>query len=179
MAELKITVNCKSMLISTAFFRFCKGVEHCYYTLLFTSEAYRQAGAQPWRSWQELGFHLAEREPPPDAGERDRLSLDARPGRNFQITASSSNRAALERLTNLVHELDRVRVPLRAGDDKDRLAGITADAKIEALVLAPLRDSLTRNAIPREHAEAYFNMIHRGLLAICDPQVASVETALS
>ena len=46
MPELKITVNCKSMLISTAFFRFCKGIEHCYYALLFTSEPYDRAGRQ-------------------------------------------------------------------------------------------------------------------------------------
>ena len=58
MPELTITVNCKSMLISTAFFRFCKGIEHCYYTLLFTSEPYDRTGAKPWLSWLELGFHL-------------------------------------------------------------------------------------------------------------------------
>jgi hypothetical protein len=175
--DLKITVNCKSMLISTAFFRFCKGTEHCYYTLLFTSEAYNHKGAAPWLSWLEIGFHLAEREPPPGAAEEDRLSLDARPGRNFEITASTSNAGTLERLAALVRELDRVRGRLHAAEDKGRLAGIVADEKIEATLLAPLRSSLTGNAIPPDGAEAYLNMIHRGLLAMCNPQITSIETA--
>ncbi len=177
MSELKINVNCKSMLISTAFFRFCKGIEHCYYTLLFTSEPYSRAGAKPWLSWLEMGFHLATREAPPDAAEADRLSLDTRPGRNFEVRGSTSNSATLERLAHLLHELDRVRGRLGAADDRGRLAGIVADAKIEAMLLAPLGNSLTRNAIGPEGSEAYFNTIHRGLLAICHPQISSIEAA--
>ena len=79
MAELTITVKCESMLISTGFFRFCKAVEHFYYVLLFTSEPYVDAGAQPWRSWFEVGFHLAARAAPPAAGDADRLHVEVRP----------------------------------------------------------------------------------------------------
>jgi len=174
--ELTITVNCKSMLISTAFFRFCKGIEHCYYTLLFTSEPYDRAGATPWLSWLELGFHLAAREAPPDAAEADRLSLDTRPGRNFEVRASTSNTATLQRLANLLGELDRVRGGLGAADDQDRLAAIVADAKIEAMLLAPLENTLTCNAIGPQGSQAYLNAIHRGLLAICHPLISSIET---
>ena len=177
MSELIITVNCKSMLISTAFFRFCKGVEHCYYALLFTSEPYSRAGAKPWLSWLEIGFHLATREAPPDAALADRLSLDTRPGRHFEVRGSTSNTAVLERLAHLLHELDRVRGGLGA-DDRSRLAGIVADAKIEAMLLAPLGNSLTRNAIGSQGSQACFNAIQRGLLAICHPQISSIETAL-
>ncbi len=178
MPELKITVNCKSMLISTAFFRFCKGVEHGYYALLFTSGPYREAGAGPWLSWLEVGFHLAEREAPPEAAEHDRLSLDSRPGHNFEVTASSSNGAALRRLADLIHEVDRVRKNLGAADEKGRLASILADGRIEAMLLAPVRDALGRNAVPSEGVESYSKMMHRGLLAMCDPHITSIETTL-
>jgi hypothetical protein len=176
MAELKITVNCQSMLISTAFFRFCKGVEHCYYTLLFTSGAYSGAGAGPWQSWLEAGFHLAQRQAPPGAAAADRLSLDARPGRNFEITLSTSNAPALERLESLLHEVDRVRRGLAAADNNG-LGKIVADGKIEAMLLAPLRDALKRAAIAPQQTEAISNMIHRGLLAMCHPLITSIEIA--
>jgi hypothetical protein len=135
------------MLISTAFFRFCKGIEHCYYTLLFTSQPYERAGAKPWLSWLETGFHLAAREAPPEAAEGDRLSLEFRPGRNFEVRASTSDTATLQRLAYLLGELDRVRAGLGAGDERGRLAAIMADEKIKAILLAPLESSLTRNAI--------------------------------
>jgi hypothetical protein len=175
-AELKITVNCRSMLISTAFFRFCKGVEHCYYALLFTSGAYSRAGAGPWQSWLEVGFHLAERQAPPAATAADRLSLDARPGRNFEVSLSTSNASALERLENLLREVDRVRRGLGA-DDNNRLPKIIADQKIETMLLAPLREALKRGVIAPQQTEAFSNMIHRGLLAMCDRQITSIETA--
>jgi len=177
-AQLKIKVTCKSMLISTAFFRFCKGVEHCYYALLFSSDPYAQMGAKPWLSWGEIGFHLAEREPPPEAAEADQLLVDARPGRNFKITASSSNAATLERVARLIHELDRIRGQLGAAQGEARFARIASDTAIESILLAPLRGSLNRNAVPADKTEAYMNMMHRGLLAICDPQVSSIETEL-
>lgn len=177
MPELTITVNCKSMLISTAFFRFCKGVEHSYYVMLFTSEPYTGQGAKPWLSWLELGFHLAAREAPSAAAEADRLSMDTCPGRTFKVIASSSNSAMLERLAHLLHELDRLRGGLGTADDRHRLAAILADPKIEAMLLAPLAECLRRNRIGREGSEAYLNAIHRGLLAICHPLISSIEIA--
>jgi hypothetical protein len=173
--ELKLTVNCESMLISTRFFRFCKGLEHFYYTLLFTSEPYLNAGAGPWLSWLKIGFHVAEREPPSAAAFADRLRVDARPGKIFEVKASSSNASAMARLRELIGELDRVRRGLRAGDDSGRLQAIAADQKVDALLLAPLKSVLTRNAIPSDGADAFLSMIHRGLLALCDPQITSIE----
>jgi hypothetical protein len=175
--ELKITVKCESMLISTAFFRFCKGVEHCYYALLFSAEPYNRSGAGPWLSWLEIGFHLAQRQPPPGAAEADRLLLDARPGRNFEVTVSTANAGPLERLEGLLHELDRVRRELGAADNSDRLARIVADRKIDAMLLAPLSNALKGNAIAPERTEAFSKMIHRGLLAMCDRQIIAIETA--
>jgi hypothetical protein len=179
MAELKIKVNCRSMLISTAFFRFCKGVEHCYYALLFTSEPYTKAGAKPWLSWLEIGFHLAAREAPPDAAEADRLLIEARPGHNFDITASAANGKALMRLRDLLAELDRVRRPLSVAGEKDRLAAIVGDQQIKAMLLTPLAQALTRNAIAGDGARAYAAMIDRGLLALCESQITSIDISSS
>jgi hypothetical protein len=178
-AELKIEVNCKSMLISTAFFRFCKGVEHCYYALLFSSEPYSHQGAKPWLSWIDAGFHLAVREAPAGAAQPDRLWIDSRPGRNFQVRASTPNRPALEHLAGLIHELDRIRGQLGGDDDRDRLAGILADGRIEERLLAPVGAALDRNGIEREGSEACLNAIHRGLIAICHPQITSIRTELT
>jgi hypothetical protein len=179
MAELKIKVNCRSMLISTAFFRFCKGVEHCYYALLFTSEPYTKAGAKPWLSWLEIGFHLAEREPPLDAAQGDRLMLDARPGHNFEVTASAANSTALMRLRDLVTELDRVRRGLGEAAEKDRLAAIAGDRQIDTMLLTPVEQALIRNSIGPDGARAYAAMIDRGLLALCEPQITSIEVTSS
>lgn len=176
MPELIITVNCESMLISTGFFRFCKAVEHFYYVLLFTSGPYVGAGAQPWLSWLEIGFHLAAREAPPAARDADRLHVDARPGRTFEIKASSANVKVLEKLRELIRELDRVRKSLGAGNQKDRLQAIVNDQTIGAALLTPLKISLTRNAIGADAVNAFSGMIHRGLLAVCDKQITSIAT---
>ncbi|GEM_PF-4253504 len=178
MAALKITVNCRSMLISTAFFRFSKGVEHCYYALLFTSEPYLSMGAKPWLSWLEIGFHLAAREAPSAAGA-DRMLIDARPGRNFEITASAASANPLVRLRELVTELDRVRRSLGSAGAKDRLAAIASDRQVKAMLLTPLEKALTANSIPADGRQAYAAMIDRGLLAICEPQITSIEMASS
>jgi hypothetical protein len=174
MAQLNIAVSCRSMLISTGFFRFCKGIEQFYYALLFMSEPYTQAGAQPWRSWLRLGFHLATRQPPPDAAPADRLLIDTRPGRNFEVIVSSSNRKVLDQLRGLLGELDRVRERLTAADDEGRLARIRAEPKIDAVLIAPMRQSLERNEIPAEGVDAFMHMINRGLLALCDGQIESI-----
>jgi hypothetical protein len=177
--ELTITVNCKSMLISTGFFRFCKGVEQFYYTLLFTAEPYAEAGASPWLSWLQAGFHLAAREAPSAAAEADRLRLDAHPGRTFEIKAASSNGKMLEKLQEVIREIDRIRRNLGDGDDKSRLGAIGANPKIDALLLAPLKNSLVRNSIAADGVQAFSRMLERGLLALCDKQIASIETGLN
>jgi len=177
--ELKVTVNCESMLISTRFFRFCKGLEQFYYALLFTSEPYAGKGADPWLSWLKIGFHVAAREAPPAAADADQLRVEARPGRCFEFKAASSNGKALEQLRDLVRELDRVRTSLRADHDSDRLKAIAADPKIDAILLAPLKNSLKRNSIPADGAGAFGEMIDRGLLAACDKEITSIEIGLS
>jgi hypothetical protein len=167
------------MLISTQFFRFCKGLEHFYYALLFTSEPYAGSGADPWLSWLQLGFHVAAREAPPAAAAGDQLRVETRPGRNFEFNAASSNGKALEKLRDLLLELDRVRTTLRARNDSDRLKAIAADPKIDAMLLAPLKNSLKRNSIPADGIDAFVSMIDRGLLAACDEQITSIETGLN
>jgi hypothetical protein len=177
--ELTITVNCKSMLISTGFFRFCKGVEQFYYALLFTAEPYAQAGASPWLSWLQVGFHLAAREAPSAAADADRLRLDAHPGRVFEIKVASSNGKTLEKLREVIREIDRVRKNLGDGDDKSRLQAISADPKIDRLLLAPLKNSLVLNGIAAGGVQAFSRMVDRGLLALCDKQITSIETGLN
>jgi len=177
--ELKVTVNCRSMLISTQFFRFCKGLEQFYYALLFTSEPYAGKGAEPWLSWLQLGFHVAAREAPPAAAANDQLRVDTRPGRNFEFKAASSNDKALEKLRDLVLELDRVRSGLGAQSDSERLKAITADPKIAAMLLGPLTSVLARHSIPADDIDQFVSMIDRGLLAACDKQITSIEAVLS
>lgn len=179
MSELTVTVTCKSMLISTGFFRFCKGVEQFYYALLFTAEPYAEAGASPWLSWLNVGFHLAAREAPAVAADGDRLRLDAHPGRVFEIKAASSNGKTLERLRQVIREVDRVRRSLGDGDDQSRLQALGDDPKIKALLLAPLKNSLVRNGIAAEEVQAFSRILDRGLLALCDKQITSIETGLN
>jgi hypothetical protein len=176
MSELRIVVNCKSMLISTPFFRFCKGIEQFYYAMLFAAQPYAAQGASPWLSWMTIGFHVATREAPPGAAEADRIRVDTLAGRTFEVRVNGSNRGALEKLRDLIAELDRVRKSLTADDEPGRLAEIHADRKIDALLMTPLRNSLTRDSVPEK--EAFAAMMDRGLLALCNRQITSMVLRL-
>jgi hypothetical protein len=167
------------MLISTGFFRYSKGVEQFYYALLFTAEPYAGAGASRWLSWLQVGFHLAARETPSAVNDSDRLRLDAHPGRVFEIKAASANGETLEKLREVIREIDRVRESLGDGDDQSRLRAIATDPKIDTLLLAPLKSSLVRNGIAADGVHAFSRMLDRGLLALCDKQITSIETGLN
>src|SRR5215471_13878691 len=108
------------MLISTQFFRFCKGLEHFYYAMLFAADPYA-AGPAPWLSWLQIGFNVGAREAPPAAAPGDALRVDTRPGRTFEFRAASGNRQVLEKLRGLMVELDRVRASLGAKTEAERL----------------------------------------------------------
>jgi hypothetical protein len=178
MNQLRIVADCSSMLISTQFFRFCKAVEHFYYALLFSSEDYAASAADAWHSWAAQGFHLAVREFPPAARPGDRLTLDSRPGRTFEVTASSNNRGALTRLCELVQEVEHARAALPSGGEEVRLQALLDNPAIESRLLRPVRESLTRSAVAGEAGQAVRSMISRGLSALTNWQIKSLRAAV-
>jgi hypothetical protein len=178
MSQLQVTVDCSSMLISTQFFRFNKTIEHFYYALLFTSEEYANAGASAWDSWAAQGFHIALRAAPPASKESDQLTVDARPGRNFEVTATSGNRRALTRLSELLQEIEKARTSLPSGGEEARLQAMLDNAAIEGRLLGPIRESPKRNPFSKERADSIWSMVKQGLSALINWQIQSVRVAV-
>ncbi len=175
MNQLRIVVECSSMLISTQLFRFNKAVEHFYYALLLSSQDYADEGASAWNSWAAQGFHIAIRAAPPAARPPDRMTLDSRPGRTFEVTAASENRRALTRVAELLQEIERARTTAPSGSDETKLQALLDNPAIESRLSAPVRESLRRNAIPAEAADAVWSMIKQGLSALTNWQIQSVK----
>jgi hypothetical protein len=178
MNQLRVVVECSSMLISTQLFRFDKAVEQFYYALLLSSEDYADLGANAWNSWASQGFHIAVRAAPPAVRQKDLLTLDLRPDRNFEVTAASENRRVLERLSELVQEIERARMALSGGGEEARLQALLENNAIENRLLRPVRESLKRNNVPGEASQAVWSMIKRGLSALTNWQIQSIKTAV-
>jgi hypothetical protein len=178
MSQLRVVVDCSSMFISTQLFRFNKAIEHFYYALLLSSDDYASAGASPWESWAAQGFHMAVKAPPPAIREVDIITIDLRPGRNFEVTATSENRRALTSLSELLMEVEGARTSL-TGNDEAKAQALLDNPAIENRLPRPLRDQLKRNAVPGEAADAIWAMIRRGLMALTNRQIQSVKVAVS
>ncbi len=177
MNQLRIVVDCSSMLISTQLFRFSKAVENFYYALLFSSEAY--AGEKPWDSWAEMGLSIAVRSAPPGAKPGDRLTVDTAPGRTFEITASSGNRNALTAVSELLREIERTRTTLGSQSGEALVQALLDHSAIKSRLVRPVRESLERNAVPKQSADAIWSMVSRGLGALTNSQIKSVNVAVS
>src|SRR5579883_2163263 len=144
MNELRVVVDCSSMLISTQFFRFAKAVEQFYYALLFSSEDYAGLGAAPWESWADRGFHIAIRSAPPMARRNDRLTVNTAPGRTFEVMAASGNHGALTRLSELLQEIEHARTGLAGGSEESRTQAMLDHPAVAARLLEPVREALRR-----------------------------------
>jgi hypothetical protein len=178
MSQLRMVVECSSMLISTQFFRFSKAVEQFYYALLFSSDGYGGGGAAVWDSWAEIGFHIAVRTAPPAAKESDRLTVDTMPGRRFEVIAIGGNRNAMTRLAQSLQEIEHARTALASGSEDARLAALMDNPAIERSLLQPIRDSLQVSAVSKEKTEEIWSMVKRGLTALTNWQIESVKFAL-
>jgi hypothetical protein len=179
MSELRVVVDCSSMFISTQFFRFGKAVEQFYYGLLFTTEEYAGAGANAWESWADQGFHIAIKSAPPAVRKNDHLKVDTRPGRTFELTAESSNRGGLMRLSELLQEIERARTGLPSGNEDSRTQALLDNPAIESWLVNPIREALKRNAISSEAKDAIWSMIRRGLSALANWQIRSIKVGVS
>jgi hypothetical protein len=176
MNQLRLVADCSSMLISTQFFRFSKAVEQFYYALLFSDD---YAGPNPWNSWIGIGFHVAVKSAPPAAGENDLLTIDTRPGRTFEVTATGNNSRALVRLSETLQAIERARTALPAGSEEARLKVLLDNSAVEQHLLRPVRESLKRYGVSNEAAEPVWSMIRRGLSALTNWQIQSVKIAVN
>jgi hypothetical protein len=178
MAELNIKVSSPAMPISTEFFSFCKGLEQFYYLTLLGSEAYTGRAPAIRNAWLASGFHLAGRIAPP-VDKADKVRLDSHPGvKGFEVTLSGGNREALGRLGALLADLDAARKSLPGQNDAaGRLAAILANRAVDARLIQPLKSALAHSQIPPEGIDAFMLMIRRGLAAITDREITSIEIA--
>lgn len=175
MNQLRIVVDCSSMFISTQFARFNKAVEHFYYALLFSSDDYAGSSSKAWDSWAEQGFDLAVRAAPPAVREGDRLIVDWRPGRSFELTVATNNRAALTRLAELLREIESARTVLTESTEDARVQALLDNPALNSRLLRPVRESLERGSIPHEAADAIRSILKQGLSALTNRQIESVK----
>jgi hypothetical protein len=178
MANLHIRVNSSAMPISTEFFGFSKALEQFYYLLLIESEAYAARAAAIRTAWLTNGFHLASRVAPP-VDKADKVRLDSRPGvKGFEVTLSGGNREALGRLGALLRDLDAVRKPLAdATDGQARAAAMIECRGVETELIQPLKTAAAHSQIPPQGLDEFMHMIRRGLAAIMDDEITSIEIA--
>jgi hypothetical protein len=170
----------EAMPISPQLYRVSKGLEHFYYLLLFANDPSRGPKGEVWWPWLNQGFHLEVRNPPPAAraDERITVELDDREGRRLKNTVQGGNRAALEALSDLLRELDRVRRGLTAEERQARVRAVRADPTIADKLITPVHQALEiagcRDGIP-----AVDYAIDRALGALAASNIKSVEITLA
>ena len=180
MATLNMVVTSKAAPITTQMRRFDKGVEQFYYASLFsTSPAYANK-ADPWRSWLKMGFHLGLKDGPPDASQADRLEVTVRPdGKYFELQASSSNNAELQKLHTLLQSIEALRGSLAGKDGAARAKELVANDKIAQQLVKPVVDSLNRSAFRPDEVESFMGMIERGLIALTDDEITTIKASIN
>ena len=179
MATLSIVVNGDIAPITTQMKRFAKGVEHCYYGLLFSSPSYSDR-TETWNSWLRQGFHIGIKEAPPDATQTDRLKVSVRPdGRVMEVTVSSANSDAIQQLLRLLQNIDNCRIVLKGKDQATKSQELLADEKIGQQLLRPVLDGLNKSGLRGPDVDSYRSMIERGLLALTNNEIGSVQFSVN
>jgi hypothetical protein len=168
------------MPVSTQLFQFCKGIEHFYYTLLFVNDRDYARNATTWESWLQLGFHLSVKMPPPAARQQDILMMETRSnGKNFEIRATSANQTTLQRLHDLLGDIDKLRQAMKGKDEAAKDQAVLSDSRIQQRLVSPLKEALNNHQFSKTDVDAFSYMLQRGLRAMTDEEIMSVALTLA
>ncbi|HZS14418.1 MAG TPA: hypothetical protein VFC09_07460 [Candidatus Dormibacteraeota bacterium] len=179
MAELRLAVSSERAALSTQFWEFCKGIEHFYYALAFTSSG---LGRDPevWRTWARLGFHLAIKSPPPLTPRGEVLKMDMRlDGKVFDVTCTAADATTLQALSTLLRHIDEVRPGLQSRPPEDRVRALRQDPQVSAALLQPLDAALQGAALYPDDVESFHRAFDRALAALTDEELVGVEQSFS
>jgi hypothetical protein len=176
MPSLSVEIKSRSMATSTRMFRTLAGIEYCYYVLLLTGDRTRASNAETWRLWQELGFHMSVKNPPPAVrdGERVMVTLDVTGEPDLVINVEGGQPAAIDSLKSLLKEIDRARAQRGNEGESARLAAIRSDPAIAAALLTPLHNAL-KNTGCEAAAPDFDFAADRALTVLAHPEITSLR----
>jgi hypothetical protein len=178
MPDVKFVVTSSRAPLSTQFWEFCKGLEHCYYALVFTTDKSYDSDSNPWQDWVRMGFHLGIKSPPPSAKEGDVLRLDMRlDGKMFDVLATSSNRQGLEDLAQLLTMIERLRQSVQDESPEDRVKAIQVDPGISNRLIWPLEQALAGAGLYESDVESYHRAFRRAFAAFTDHELITIDVS--
>ena len=179
MAELNAEIKSTRAALSVQFWEFCKGVEHSYYALVFTSNP-RYNNPETWQSWADMGLHLAVKSPPTAVEPADSLKMTMRvDGKMFFINAVTSNGVALQKTCKLLTDVEAIRQSVQDKAPEARVETLLADPRVGGTLIQPLKQSLQRARLYENHVSEFLRAFERGLAAMTDETVVSVAYSYS
>lgn len=163
--------------VSTLQLRISKAVEQFYYLTLFsTTKTYDSP--EVWRDWLEMGFNVAIKEAPPGTAANDKVKITVHPPMTApEIFVEGSNQTALQRLRQLLENIEAVR-PSLTGKSEDVRAETLIKGAVGKTLAQPVVDALLRHGFRPDEVDSYLTMIRRGLLALTHDEVQSVKVSL-
>jgi hypothetical protein len=166
--------------VGTQQLRFNKGVEHLYYALLYSTDPAYQDNAEVWRSWLDIGFHLAVKVTPRGTRPQDALHVRyVSNGKAPEFHGAGGNPEVLKRLQQLIQDVDSLRATL-AGMDADRKAqALVENPQVNTQLIAPLTASLNKAKLRPDEIDQFMSMIKRGLLALTHDDVTHATVSLN
>ena len=180
LATSNVIVTHTRTAIGTQQLREAKAVEQLYYVVLLTGSPAYRVKPEIWRRWAGIGFDIAMKVPPPGVTVSDRMTMNVRSaGKVPEISGTSANMEALQKLNALLEDIEAVRPSLAGQPDEARAEALINHPKIAQQLIQPLKDCLQKCSVPQEEVDAYMFMIRRGLLALTYHEVASVQVSLS
>jgi hypothetical protein len=178
MTTLAVELTFPSAPITSLLKRISKGIEEFYYAKLFlTNDAY--GGAEIWRGWLQLGFHVAIFSPPPGVSAADRIRIRTKaPSRTPVLSAEASNTDALKDLESLLQLVDEMR-PSLAGKSQDARASALEASDFGRQLVAPVVETLKRHNFDASEIDEFRAMLRRGFDALTNDEIQSMALMLS
>lgn len=179
MATSCIIVNHKRAPIGTQQLRLSKGVEQCYYALLFSSSPSYKNRPGVWRAWLAMGLDIAVKAPPPGTADTDKITITVRSnGKAPEIYGASSNKEALQRLNRLLQDIDVLRGSVAGKNEAAKADVLLGNPKVAQQLVQPLTGCLKQSGLRPDEVESFRFMVRRGLLALTHDEVASIQISL-
>jgi hypothetical protein len=114
------------MAHSTELKRLLRALDCLYYALLFSGQEPYEGHPEVWRGWVEFGFGTGLQQGPPVAEDPDRIRISTfSDGKQLTFTVSEGNPRTLQRWTELLHEVERIR---------PGVAGMPSERRVDALL---------------------------------------------
>ena len=97
----------------------------------------------------------------------------------MEVTVSSANSDAIQQLLRLLQNIDNCRNVLKGKDQATKSQELLADEKIGQQLLRPVLDGLNKSGLRGPDVDSYRSMIERGLLALTNNEIGSVQFSVN